>query len=58
MKDISQNDLEELQELMGRIQSEIENFSHVSEHLPKSITTSIEHFSNKLEREQIRRQDE
>lgn len=58
MKNINQNSLTELLDLMRRIQSEIDTFRHVSEHLPKSLTKQIDSFQNKLGEEFDRREGE
>jgi hypothetical protein len=48
MKNIYQNDLEELNALMNRILGEIQTYSHVSELLPKSLMKGIEDFDRKV----------
>lgn len=58
LKNIDQNSLTELLELMRRIQSEIETFSHVSEHLPKGLTDRIDAFQEKLGNEYESRENE
>ena len=56
MKKIYQNDLEELKALINRMQREIENYSHVSEYLPKSLTKELESFDEKIIHELERRE--
>jgi hypothetical protein len=58
MKKLSLNDLQELQDLLIRITSEIDKFKHVSDFLPKSLTNEIEKFDNKVNNELDRRDDE
>jgi hypothetical protein len=58
MKKIYQNDLEELECLMNRISFEIEKYSHVSEHLPKKLLNELEKFSDKVNDELNRREEE
>jgi CRISPR/Cas system-associated exonuclease Cas4 (RecB family) len=42
------NDLEELRDLMYRIQHEIDTYNHVSEHLPKVITSNIDKYTDRV----------
>lgn len=58
MKNLSQNSIEELAALMRELQHQIDRYSHVSEHLPKSLTKGLEKFQNKVLREMTRRENE
>jgi hypothetical protein len=55
IKEIYQNDLEELNALMTRILGEIETFRHVSELLPKALVKQLEKFDTKVINELERR---
>ena len=57
MKNLSQNDLEELQDLMARIQNEISTYRHVRKHLPKPLTDALGTFQVALIKEAYRRED-
>lgn len=57
IKNLANNDLSELQTLTYRIQELIENFSHVSELLPKQLTDAITDYRAKLQNERFRRED-
>jgi hypothetical protein len=52
---VSDNSLEELMSLMADIQSRIEDYSHVSEFLPKSIGNVLNTFERQLVDEYDRR---
>jgi len=54
-KKVSDNSLEELMCLMADIQSRIEDYSHVSEFLPKSITNVLNHYQEELGEEYDKR---
>lgn len=55
LKKLSNNDLQELMNLIGRIKHEIKDYVHVSELLPKSILNSINEYDEKLLNEDERR---
>jgi hypothetical protein len=57
IKNLYTNEIEELLCLVGRIDREIMNFSHVSEHLPNSIKRELDVFARKLNDELDRRYD-
>jgi hypothetical protein len=48
MKNISQNSIEELLNLIGEVENKIQQFSHVSEYLPKSLVNELEKFHKEL----------
>lgn len=54
---ISANEIKELLCLVGRIDREIIDFIHVSEHLPKSIKRELDVFARKLNDELDRREN-
>lgn len=54
-KKVSDNSLEELMCLMVDIQSRIEDYSHVSEFLPKSVTNVLNHYQEELAEEYDKR---
>jgi hypothetical protein len=58
LKEISQNNLEELVALCNELNSDIHRYSHVAEHLPVQITVDIAILQNKLVKELNRREDE
>lgn len=58
IKQISNNDLYELLELLNRMQYEISNFSHVEEFINKQVLSSIENNRNKVIKELDRREKE
>jgi hypothetical protein len=58
VKKMSGNDLFELRCLIGDIQVRMRNYSHVSDYLPKSITTTLDKISEKINEEFEDRQDD
>jgi hypothetical protein len=48
IKNSNQNSLEELIALVSQIKDTLHDFSHVTEYLPKSLTSQIEGFEEKL----------
>ena len=48
---LSNNTVEELRALLCSLDSEINIYSHVSEHLPASIQREIDKFDKKIQRE-------
>ena len=59
MTKISNNDLFELSDLLGRISSLIgRDYCHVSDYLPKQIIDSLHSYSVNIEKEIERREDE
>jgi hypothetical protein len=54
-KKLSDNSLEELMCLMADIQARIEDYSHVAEFLPKSITNVLNHYQEELGEEYDKR---
>mgnify|MGYP001611338960 CR=1 len=56
MKNLGQNDLEELQDLMARIQNEISTYRHVREYLPKPLIDALGTFQSNLIKEAYRRE--
>lgn len=57
LKTISQNSLEELLSLMEQVENKIQQYSHVSEYLPKSIVNELGKFYEKLQKEYNHRLD-
>jgi hypothetical protein len=57
LKQISGNDLSELQALTYQMTVLIDKFSHVNSALPKSITKGLEDFKTKLYKERELRED-
>lgn len=58
MKKLTGNDLSELQSLTCSLQREIERYSHVSEHLPKSLTKALNEYRDRLAGERERREEQ
>jgi hypothetical protein len=58
LKDLSDNDLKELQNLMYRITNEIDTFKHVSDFIPNKIVLSIDKFKDKVNTECNKRENE
>lgn len=51
LRQLSGNDISELLCMIGRINSTINDFCHVSENLPKGISKQLTDFSKKLNQE-------
>ncbi len=51
IKKINQNSLEELMALINQIKDRINDYGHVNEYLPKTLTKQINDFSKKLDTE-------
>ncbi len=54
-KKVSDNSLEELMSLMADIQARIEDYSHVADFLPKSVTNVLNHYQEELGEEYDKR---
>jgi hypothetical protein len=57
IKNIDQNSLEELMSLINQIKKRVNDYGHVNEYLPKSLTKQINDFSEKLNNEYDNRID-
>jgi hypothetical protein len=57
IKNIDQNSLEELMALINQIKKRVNDYSHVTEYLPKTLTKQINDFSEKLNNEYDNRID-
>lgn len=57
IKNSNQNSLEELIALVSQIKDTLHDYKHVTEYLPKSLTSQIEGFEEKLMNEYDRRYD-
>jgi hypothetical protein len=57
MQNLSNLDLSELICLSNRIENEIKQFCHVSEHLPKSLVNSLNVYKEKLLKELDKREN-
>ncbi len=55
MKNLSQNSLEELLALIEQVNKRINDYSHVSEYLPESLTKELKNFYKKLCKEYDKR---
>lgn len=55
MKNISQNSLEELLDMMSKIQHIVDSYSHVNEFVPKNIINALLNYQEKLYTEDERR---
>lgn len=55
IKNISQNSLEELLALIEQVNKRINDYSHVSEYLPDSLTKELKAFYKKLCKEYNKR---
>lgn len=55
VKEISDNSLSELMDLIGHIYGNIKDYSHVADYLPKSFTDQLDKISDKLDKECERR---
>jgi len=55
LKNVSDNNLEDLFSLMSDLQTRIEDYAHVSEFLPKSIGNVLDSFQKKLYEEYDKR---
>ena len=58
LKDLSDNDLKELQNLMYSITNEIDTFKHVSDFIPNKVVLSIDKFKDKVNTECNKRENE
>ena len=57
MKNLTHNDLTELQDLLAIINSDIEKFMHVSDFLPKKLVQELEKFTDKISDELEKREN-
>jgi len=58
LRKLDQNSLEELQALTNQLIHRIEDYSHVSEYLPKPIRDGLKKFVDDMDTEQIRREED
>lgn len=58
LKDINGNSLSELMGLMRSIRHQIDEYKHIEEFLPKSLTKELDKFQDKLNKEYDRREKE
>lgn len=58
LKDLSDSDLKELQNLMYSITNEIDTFKHVSDFIPNKVVLSIDKFKDKVNTECNKRENE
>jgi len=57
LKQLSGNEISELLCMIGRINSTINDFCHVSENLPKSISNQLDKLADELNKELDYRED-
>lgn len=57
MKDISDNDLSELQSLVYELEDKLQKYSHVEDYVPHQVKKQISIFCQQLKQERDRRED-